>query len=134
MADKFEKTPSSVTLVPELAKCLKKYTAEIVKALDDLTFRTAEDMRREIASNSPRRTGKYRRGWAIQKGRSYFTAMATVYNKNYRLPHLLEGSHRVVSHKKDTYIYAQPHRHIRPAEEKYVAKYIKEIERIMENA
>ena len=73
---------------------LDKYGDEVIEAAEEAIETTATEAVKEVKARSPKRTGKYRKGWAkkIEKGR--LGSKAIVYNRTqYRITHLLEFGH-----------------------------------------
>ena len=111
--------------IPNMAKEIQKTFEEFGKATNEIVTEaieaTAEDLAKELKRTSPkssgkRRSGKYSRGWKT-KDTSVKKAGAVkgkiVYNKEYRLTHLLENGHRT---RSGGTVPGRPH--IRPAQAK----------------
>ena len=111
--------------------------SEVMKELDDYSSLTTEVMkkavrnagktvREEIADTAPKKTGTYRKSWAVKKtAESSNSLTMTVHSKDrYQIAHLLEHGHakrgggRVVGRE-----------HIAPAEEKGNRELVQKIER-----
>ena len=80
----------------------------IAAALEDVGKQAASRLR----SESPKRTGKYRRGWTVIVEKKAGNVSVTVHNKQYRLTHLLEHGHKT---RNGGRVSGQPH--IAPVEE-----------------
>ena len=79
------------------------------KAIND----TAKEAVSKLQSNSPKRSGKYAKGWTMKnEGKMDII----VHNKVYRLTHLLENGH-VIKNKYGTYGRVAGIKHIAPVEE-----------------
>lgn len=88
-----------------------------------LAKKHADKLRNKIASDSPKRTGGYAKGWkADVYHESEFGICMIVHNEDYRLPHLLENSHIIYANDgKGYYIVkgkTKPHPHIKRNAEK----------------
>jgi hypothetical protein len=101
---------------------LRQYTSDIEDELAQASNEITKDGIKQLKRKSPRRTGKYAKGWTRKKqGEGY-----VVHNKVYQLTHLLEHGHA----KKDGGRVAGKS-HIRPVEEKMVKKFEERIERVI---
>lgn len=112
----------------ELSKIIEEYTEEVSIAIEEEIDKTAKELKEEIQATSPKKTGKYSKGFAIKKEGSRGTASRIIYNKSKPgLVHLLELGHAKRGGKGR--VAARPH--LRPAYDKIVPKMEKEIENII---
>ena len=83
--------------VGDLAKEVEKLTAQYsLETLDDLTDvckETASQVLPDLRTTSPKRTGRYSRGWRSTVEKTRHSARAVSHNTQYRLVHLLEFGH-----------------------------------------
>ena len=82
---------------------------------------------KELKETSPKRTGKYSKGWRVktEKGRGFINC--TIHNAtNYQLTHLLEKPHLTRNGRRTT-----PKVHIAPVEEKCIEEFQKGVENII---
>lgn len=114
----------------QLNEILNEYSMEVVRATNKAEATVAKEAASKLKNTSPKKTGKYARGWTVKKDKG--TAGIETYivhNKtNYQLTHLLERGH-VIRNKKGTYGRTSPQIHIAPVEEWAVDEVVKEIER-----
>lgn len=79
----------------QLTAALKEYSQtceqDIQKAIDDV----CKEAKSKLSSSSPKRTGKYKRGWKVTIERRSGYYKAHIHNSRYQLTHLLEKGHRV---------------------------------------
>lgn len=113
----------------DISSILTEYSKEIQ---DDIT-KAAEDVAKygakELKTKSPKRTGKYSKGWKTKVQKGYGYVNATIYNAtNWQLTHLLEKPHLLRNGKK-----SKPKVHIEPVEEKCIRKFEREVEDIIKN-
>lgn len=103
---------------------LKKYGRLLENQIDVQAKETAQELVADLKKSSPKRTGKYAKGWRIKKsGKTYIVHNAT----NYQLTHLLEYGHAKRSGGR-----TGSKVHIRPAEEKAVNSFLNALERMIE--
>ena len=88
--------------VDELAnavmKELRNYSQDVTDALKEECLDVAKTTVNTLKSTSPRRTGKYARGW--KQTTTYERRddiRVTVHNSRYQLTHLLENGHALVN-------------------------------------
>lgn len=108
---------------------LNEYSTDIQEGITTTAETIAKEGADELKNVSPKRTGKYRKGWRVktEKGRGYVDC--TIHNAtSYQLTHLLEKPHLTRNGGKTT-----PQVHIAPVEQKCVSKYEKDVENIIKN-
>jgi hypothetical protein len=113
-------------LADEIARELARYTKEVEEemevAKEEVSDLVVAELRRDP---SPRLTGDYRRGWRKKR----FRNKIIIHNKtNYQLTHLLEKGHAKVGGGRTEAIP-----HIRPAEQRAIARYVGRIERALQS-
>lgn len=108
-------------LSKEIMAQLTTYTADIVEGMNTAGERVAREGVAELFATSPKRTGRYWRGWIVESEKSYRGPMRfIVHNKaRPRLTHLLEHGHATRDGGRTR---AQPH--IDPAGDKVAADYL----------
>lgn len=109
---------------------LNEYQDNIVENVDKIVEKTGKELRDELKQTSPKKTGKYAKGWRVTKvSDKRGNKTVVVNNKVYQLTHLLENGH---ANRNGGRTQAFPH--IAPAEQKYIEKFIKEIEEAVNEA
>ena len=93
----------------EITKAMQQYSGEVAKAVEQALTETAEEARKQLAAASPKRSGKYARGWKVKKTTQFGEITVEVHQsgRNASLTHLLEKGHRTRS--KKGWVKAQPH-------------------------
>ena len=103
---------------------LENYAEDISEEVEQTSDKVGKEARDELKQTSPKRTGKYAKGWTVKKDRknkNYYTVK--VWNKtDYQLTHLLEFGHATRNGSR-----TKPIPHIRPVEEKYKQVYEREL-------
>lgn len=119
------------SLSGEIEKALKVYSSDIVEKIDTSSERIAKKAIKNLKANSPKKTGKYSKSWTQkkEKGDIMQPTSHTIYNKEGWLTHLLENGHAKVGGGR---VEAKPH--IRPAEQKVIEEFTKEVEEAIKNA
>lgn len=113
----------------DIKDILNEYSSEIQEAITEDAQKVAKEAVSELKNTSPKRTGKYRKGWRVKttKGNGYVECI--VHNAtSYQLTHLLEKPHATRNGGRTT-----PKVHIAPVEEKAVKQYEKDVENIIKN-
>lgn len=114
----------------EINDILNEYSNDIQEAITTTAESIAKDGVSELKITSPKRTGKYRRGWRVktEKGKGFVECV--IHNAtSYQLTHLLEKPH---SDRTGTRTI-KPKVHIAPVEQQCVSKFEKDVENIIKN-
>ena len=111
----------------QLTQTMQQYSAQVSKGIETALYAVADEARERLRSTSPRRTGKYARGWKVTNREGCGTISMTVHQtaKNAPLTHLLENGHRTRNQRG--WVKAQPH--IRAVEEWPEKEAVKAIEK-----
>ena len=118
--------------ITDVVDILNEYSFEVQESLANAAQNNANLAASELKASSDTykiRTGKYNKGWRVneKKGRGYINC--TVHNAtNWQLTHLLENGHTTRNGGRTKSFV-----HIKPVEEKYVDKYVKDVENIIKN-
>lgn len=114
------------SLSKEIMKALENYSDDISEAVEEVSDKVGEEAVKEIKQVSPKKCGKYAKGWKLKKdklGKNRYSVK--IHNKtDYQLTHLLEFGHATKNGKRTKAIP-----HIRPIEEKYSKEYERELKR-----
>lgn len=116
-------------LADAITGAVSEYNKDVANGIYTEVDETAKKIRDELKVTSPRRSGKYAKGWKIQKKGGKKKPKRIVWNnKWYRIVHLLEFGHAKVNGGR---VAAIPH--MRPAYDKYAADLPNRIGRIIRN-
>lgn len=93
----------------QIATAMAQYSDEVKAEIQSEMKSVADAALSKVKASSPKRTGKYRRGWRMKVETQGGTISATVYQKNpqHRLTHLLEDGHKKRGGRG--FVPAQPH-------------------------
>lgn len=71
------------------------YAEGVIPAMQKAVDEVSKEAVKKLKATSPKNSGKYAKGWSVQKSHGRLTIEAVVYGKapTYRLAHLLEKSH-----------------------------------------
>ena len=124
-------TTKSVAL--QMEQILDDYSEEVKKATNNAIDTTSKESVQKLKNTSPKKSGKYARGWRVKKDRTRSgIETVTVHNKtDYQLTHLLENGH-VIRNKKGEYGRTNGIKHIAPVEEWASSELPLEIEKELE--
>ena len=113
-------------LADEVMKGLKDYAQLAVDDLKTAIKNAGETVKDEIEKTAPKKTGKYRKSWAVKKTNETSDSIKVVVHSktHYRLTHLLENGH---AKRGGGRVAARPH--IAPAQKKGEEQLIREVER-----
>lgn len=112
----------------DINKILNEYSYDVQEEITNAANKIAELGVNKLKSASPKRTGKYSKGWKIKKTSGKGYVHNTIYNTKYQLTHLLEKPHLLRNGKIST-----PQVHIAPVESIIQNDFIKASERIIQN-
>lgn len=113
----------------DISNILDEYSIEIQEGITKAAEDVANAGAKELKATSPKRTGKYSKGWRVNKRSGKGFVHTTIYNAtNWQLTHLLEKPHLLRNGKK-----SKPIVHIEPVEEKCIKDFQKEVEHIIKN-
>ena len=109
---------------------LKEYADLTTDTVKDVVKDVSKTVKKDIQANAPKRTGRYKKSWAVKKtGEDSKSLQVTVHSKNrYQIAHLLEHGH---AKRGGGRVAARPH--IAPAEENGIRQLEEEIERGIRN-
>ena len=113
-------------LADEIMEGLMEYTDLASDTVKQAVKKAGNTVKKEIQSNAPARTGKYKGSFKVTKRKETSNSLeVTVHSKNrYQLTHLLEKGH---AKRGGGRVSGIPH--IAPAEEKGIKKLKEDIER-----
>lgn len=111
------------SLTVEINKVLAQYTSDVNKTVDEVMKSNAQEAKKALTWNSPARSGKYAKSWAVKKLKGQYI----VYNKKPGLTHLLENGHDIIKNGRKVG-HAPAQVHIKPVEEEISEKIMKELE------
>ncbi|CYY63068.1 bacteriophage pi2 protein 37 [Streptococcus suis] len=110
-------------LSQQLAQILSEYSNEIAEEVDSIAEEVAQETIKELRETSPKKTGKYSKGWRKKRLRN---GAWVVYSFKYGpLTHLLE-----FGHIKRNGGRTKAHPHIKPAEINAIKKFTERIKDI----
>lgn len=111
----------------EVAKVLEEYRDTTVEKMKEAVDKAAKEAVNELKPTSPKRTGKYAKGWTSKadKQANQWAYSRTVQNKDrYYLTHLLEKGHRKINGGR-----VAGRSHIEQAEQDAIETMVKEIKK-----
>lgn len=105
----------------EIQKALEAYANDVAEDIDIAKDEVANQLKKDLTQDSPKKTGDYKKGWRVKK----FKKVNIVHNKtDYQLTHLLEHGHiKINGGRTDEKV------HIRPNEVKAVKDFLKRVEK-----
>lgn len=74
---------------------LQDYSVEVAKAAEEAVTEVSKEATKKLRQTSPKRKGRYAKGWTSKVEKTAATVDATVYGKTgtYQIAHLLEHGH-----------------------------------------
>lgn len=113
----------------EIEKAIREYTAEVEEGIARVIEADAKEAVNELQNISPKKTGKYAKGWTVKKETSEDGIKMIIHNKNKpQLTHLLEFGH---AKRGGGRVSGIPH--IKPVEEKLIEQVTRDIEEVIRN-
>lgn len=79
----------------DVKKILEDYSGDLTEAMNESIAEVAKEGSKRLRQTSPRRTGRYAKGWTqtVEKGRLTISAIIHGKSGTYQLAHLLENGH-----------------------------------------
>lgn len=103
----------------DISVALSEFSTEATETINRIIEEEAKAAADELKQTSPKKTGRYRKSWSVQKKRTEGRLVATIHNKKRGgLTHLLEKPHRKVSPAGKFKGMTKGQPHIKPAEDK----------------
>lgn len=110
-------------LANEIINIIGEYTDEVEEGLEKVKEKVAKEGAKTLKQVSPKRSGKYARGWRATKEDKDWV----IHNANrYQVAHLLEKGHALRGGGR---VSGKPH--IAPTEEKVIKMYEDEVEKVI---
>lgn len=81
-------------LTTQLSQILTEYSRTTSDKIEKIVQDVGKEAKSKLNSTSPKRTGKYRKGWKVKIERRNGSVKLHVHNTRYQLTHLLENGHR----------------------------------------
>lgn len=99
----------------EIDIALSAFSDKVAEKINAIAKDEAEKGAKELQSTSPKKTGKYRKGWSVKSIKDN----VIIYNKKRGgLTHLLENDRRIVGKNKKYYGTKKGTPHIKPVRDK----------------
>lgn len=118
-------------LAAEVQQILRSYGTALDLAVDEAAMNVGKEAVKELRATSPKGyRGKYAKGWTVKREKK---GTVIVYNKEYRLTHLLERGHatRLKSGKYGNKAQARAIEHIAPVAERVEQDFPEEINKLI---
>lgn len=113
----------------DINKILNDYSSEIQEAIQNDAENVSKIGVDKLKNTSPKRTGKYARGWRVKTKKGVGFVECEIHNAtSWQLTHLLEKPHA-----KRNGGYTIPKVHIKPVEEYCIAQFERNVENIIKN-
>lgn len=120
-------------LADAIEEILDEYEDEISRGAKECVQQAAKDSVKALRQTSPKKTGKYAKGWTADVTEGRLHAEATIYNSaKPGLPHLLEHGHVTRNGTGRTFRPTSAHVHVAPVEEALIADFEKAIVEVIE--
>lgn len=111
----------------DIATILNDYSKQIYQEINEDSKVVAKEGAIKLRKTSPKRTGKYRKGWRVKSSENQYGFSSIIYNStNWQLTHLLEKGH---AKRNGGRVSAKVH--IRPVEQQCNEKYYQDVVNII---
>lgn len=114
----------------DINKILNDYSRDISESIEATAQEVAKKAQSELKATSPKRTGKYSKGWRVNTIKSRYEIECIVYNTNPGLTMLLERTH---AKRGGGSVTPKSAGHIQRVEESSIKEYETEVEKIIQN-
>lgn len=113
----------------DIKDILNEYSVDIQESIVKTAENVAKKGADKLKQTSPKRTGKYSKGWRVRTAKGRGEVSSTIYNAtNWQLTHLLEKPHLLRNGRLST-----PKVHIYPVEQQCIKEYETEVEKVIKN-
>ena len=113
----------------DIKDILNEYSVDIQENIVKVAENVAKKGADKLKQTSPKRTGKYSKGWRVKTAKGRGEVSSTIYNAtNWQLTHLLEKPHLLRNGRLST-----PKVHIYPVEQQCIKEYETEVEKVIKN-
>lgn len=113
----------------DIKDILNEYSVEVQESIVKVAENVAKKGADKLKQTSPKRTGKYSKGWRVKTIKGRGEVSSTIYNAtNWQLTHLLEKPHLLRNGRLST-----PKVHIYPVEQQCIKEYETEVEKVIKN-
>ena len=113
----------------DIKDILNEYSVDIQESIVKTAENVAKKGAEKLKQTSPKRTGKYSKGWSVRTTKGRGEVSSTIYNAtNWQLTHLLEKPHLLRNGRLST-----PKVHIYPVEQQCIKEYETEVEKVIKN-
>lgn len=113
----------------DIKDILNDYSVEVQESIVKVAENVAKKGADKLKQTSPKRTGKYSKGWRVKTIKGRGEVSSTIYNAtNWQLTHLLEKPHLLRNGRLST-----PKVHIYPVEQQCIKEYETEVEKVIKN-
>ena len=117
------------TSLMDISTILDDYSKAIYRDIKQSAIEVAEKGAKTLRQTSPKRTGKYRRGWRVKTYEGVYDTTSIIYNAtNWQLTHLLENGHITRNGRTKT----TPKVHIYPVEQECIKEFEQDTIRAIE--
>ena len=107
---------------------LEEYQEDVTEKVKEVLPKVGKDTVKELKQTSPKKTGRYAKGWKTKVEEGRLGSVVTVYNSDrYQMTHLLEKGH---ASRNGGRVSGRPH--IKPAEDHATKNVVDEIKRSIE--
>lgn len=107
----------------DIVTILDDYSKDIYEGMEQASIDVAKEGASTLRKTSPKKTGKYRKGWRVKSTSNLKSFSSTIYNAtDWQLTHLLEKGHAKRNGGR-----VSPKVHIKPVEEKCNNEYYQDV-------
>lgn len=111
----------------DIVTILDDYSKDIYEGVEQASIEVAKEGASKLKRTSPKRTGKYSKGWRVKSISNLDYFSSTIYNAtNWQLTHLLEKGHATRNGGR-----VSPRVHIRPVEQECISEYEQDVTNII---
>lgn len=115
----------------DIATILDDYSKDIYEEMENASVEIAKKGASTLRKTSPKKTGKYKKGWRVKSTSNLHRFSSTIYNStNWQLTHLLEKGHKINRNGQQVGV-AGAKVHIRPVEQECIDEYYQEVTNII---